>query len=518
MKRFAKNRMGRVAMFFSLMGILLPAPLANAQEEPFTTPKTKEVQKLEKGLTYTESVYGKVSGPSGYMVDAAFTEDQAEAEQLSKELTEKGYKATVKTLADRAQDDPEHGKPLGYLVRTGPFQKESDAKSEQKKLVSAGYGKSKVVYLPEDGEASTGPWAVRILEINTRQWKGSLKPVLAQGVVPGKEKLSDIAKTTHAVAGVNGGYFVMGPQDGTEGDLAGVSVINGDLISEAVKGRTSLVLNRQNQASIASVKTKLTIKGNHDTRATLDGLNRVPGLIRGCGGIGDTETVLPRHDFTCTDPDELIQYTSAFGNRTPEGPGTDVVLDRNGRVLDVRFSRGASIPFGGSVIAGTGDSADWLKEHAVAGKKLSVKKTVTADNKTLPSSAKYGVINGGPRLLKHGKVYINATKEGFHQPVDPEFYYRFGERRNPRTIAGIKPNGTLLLVTVDGKNPGYSIGMTFEEEARLMKALGAMEAVNLDGGGSTTMNVNGELVNDPSDAAGERPIGDGLLLLPSTNQ
>lgn len=128
------------------------------------------------------------------------------------------------------------------------------------------------------------------------------------------------------------------------------------------------------------------------------------------------------------------------------------------------------------------------------------------------------MINGGPRLLKHGKVYINATKEGFHQPVDPEFYYRFGERRNPRTIAGIKPNGTLLLVTVDGKNPGYSIGMTFEEEARLMKALGAMEAVNLDGGGSTTMNVNGELVNDPSDAAGERPIGDGLLLLPSTNQ
>lgn len=151
-------------------------------------------------------------------------------------------------------------------------------------------------------------------------------------------------------------------------------MINGDLISEAVKGRTSLVLNRQNQANIASVKTKLTIKGNHDTRATLDGLNRVPGLIRGCGGIGDTETVLPRHDFTCTDPDELIQYTSAFGNRTPEGPGTDVVLDRNGRVLDVRFSRGASIPFGGSVIAGTGDSADWLKEHAVAGKKLSVKR------------------------------------------------------------------------------------------------------------------------------------------------
>ncbi|MDM5201487.1 hypothetical protein QUF79_26010 [Fictibacillus enclensis] len=75
MKRFAKNRMGRVAMFISVMGILLPAPLANAQEEPFTTPKTKEVQKLEKGLTYTKSVYGKVSGPSGYMVDAAFTED-----------------------------------------------------------------------------------------------------------------------------------------------------------------------------------------------------------------------------------------------------------------------------------------------------------------------------------------------------------------------------------------------------------------------------------------------------------
>ncbi|MDN4524685.1 phosphodiester glycosidase family protein [Fictibacillus fluitans] len=514
MKRLEKNRMGRAALFFSLMGILLPAPLANAQEESFTTPKTTHVQKLEKGLTYTDSVYGKASGPSGYMVDAAFTEGRAEAERISSELKSKGYKTTVKTLADRAQDDPKRGTPLGYLVRTGPFQKDAEAKSEQKKLVSDGYNKSKVVYIPEDGEESTGPWAVRLLEID-RKWNGSLKPVLGQGIVPGKEKLSDMAKSTGAVAGVNGGYFVMGPQDGTEGDLAGVSVINGDLISEAVKGRTSLVLNRNSKASISSVKTKLIVKDSHGDKVNLDGLNRDPGLVRGCGGIDDTETVLPRHDFTCTDPDELIQYTSVFGNRAPEGSGTDVVLGRDGKVLEIRSSRGASIPLGGSVIAGTGDSADWLKEHAVPGRKLTVKKTVTADNKALPSSAKYGVVNGGPRLLKHGETYINSTKEGFHQPVDPEFYYRFGERRNPRTIAGIKPNGNLLLVTVDGKKPGYSIGMTFEEEARLMKALGAAEAVNLDGGGSTTMNVNGELVNDPSDAAGERPIGDGLLLLPS---
>ncbi len=124
-----------------------------------------------------------------------------------------------------------------------------------------------------------------------------------------------------------------------------------------------------------------------------------------------------------------------------------------------------------------------------------------------------GVVNGGPRLLRGGAIDIPAAAEGFHWEERPEFLYRFGVRRNPRTLAGVNAEGQLLLVTVGGRPPGFSVGASFVESARIMQALGAVAAVNLDGGGSTTMTIGSELVTRPSDATGERPIGDAIVLL-----
>ncbi|MDQ6751301.1 MAG: phosphodiester glycosidase family protein [Actinomycetota bacterium] len=86
-------------------------------------------------------------------------------------------------------------------------------------------------------------------------------------------------------------------------------------------------------------------------------------------------------------------------------------------------------------------------------------------------------------------------------------------RRNPRTFAGVTAGGHLLLVTADGRAPGYSNGLSFAEEAGVMRALGARDAVNLDGGGSTAMALGASLVTRPSDATGERPVGDAIVLL-----
>ena len=113
-----------------------------------------------------------------------------------------------------------------------------------------------------------------------------------------------------------------------------------------------------------------------------------------------------------------------------------------------------------------------------------------------------------------GRIDITAEAEGFDHPGDPSFYYGFGIRRNPRTIAGVTRDGRLLLVAVDGRAPGYSAGLSFSEEAAVMRALGATDATNLDGGGSTTMTIRGTVVTRPSDATGERPLGDAILLLP----
>ena len=123
-------------------------------------------------------------------------------------------------------------------------------------------------------------------------------------------------------------------------------------------------------------------------------------------------------------------------------------------------------------------------------------------------------MGGGPRLVSGGRVRVRGAAEGFAPPSEPSFYGSFVAARNPRTLAGVRADGTLLLVTVDGRQPGWSAGVTLPEAARVMRALGARDALNLDGGGSTSMTVRGRAVNRPSDPGGERAVSDALVVLP----
>jgi hypothetical protein len=97
----------------------------------------------------------------------------------------------------------------------------------------------------------------------------------------------------------------------------------------------------------------------------------------------------------------------------------------------------------------------------------------------------------------------------------------FAPVRHPRTIVGVAANGRrLLLITIDGRQPGYSVGTTNRESARVALALGATQALNLDGGGSTAMALARyrgnspmfEVVNRPSDPTGERAVGNALVI------
>ncbi|MBY6035817.1 phosphodiester glycosidase family protein [Fictibacillus nanhaiensis] len=479
----------------------------------FSNVKYRESQILQEGVTFSRLVFGKANRLDAYMVNVDFLTSYHEALKLKEKLASEGYESFIKTIKERAQDDQEQ-QPLGYLVRIGPYQDESQAKVLKDELVTKGYNDSKAVFTGEDGETTTGPWVVHVLEINPKTFKGQILPVIANDQIQGKEKLTDMSKRMNAIGGINGGYFVVGTKDGTEGDLAGVSMQDGELTSEAVNGRTSLILNERNDGSISTVHTKLNIQASDGSKQEMDGLNRVPGLIRGCGGIGDQETDKPKHDFTCTDSSELIQYSAHYGTNTPSGDGAEAIINGKGIITEIRERRGGTIPEGSTVLAGTNESARWILDHLHDGEKVKIKKKVFAEERTIPSHPGTGIINGGPRLLLDGKINIPSTAEGFHQPDNPEFFYQFGQRRHPRTIAGIKADGTILLATIDGRKTGYSVGANFIESAQLLKSLGAVEGLNLDGGGSTTMTVNKNMINTPSDATGERPVGDAILVLP----
>ena len=84
--------------------------------------------------------------------------------------------------------------------------------------------------------------------------------------------------------------------------------------------------------------------------------------------------------------------------------------------------------------------------------------------------------------------------------------------RHPRTAAGVRGDGTIVLAVVDGRQPKISVGFSIDELAGLMAELDCVEAINMDGGGSSTMVAGGRVVNSPSDAAGERAVSDALLI------
>ena len=522
--KFKGGLLSFVAALLLAVCVVLPAAAQDsgagefcAAELPLGSPSLEETRtttQVAPGVTYTRIERGEQSETDFFTVDVAFKADQSAAEAIAEELRADGYEPWIETITERAPDDPQGG-PLGYLVRVGSFTTQADADALRAELTAQGYTGLRTVYTGEDGNETTGPWVVHVLEVDPDLYDGTVTPELATEIVPGRETLTEISERTDSLAAINGGYFVIGENDGTPGDLAGISVIDGVLVSEAVDGRTSLILppGSGEGADIAALSDTITATSSDGATREVDGLNREPGLIRGCGGDGgDQPTEEPKHDFTCTDESELILFTPDFGSRTEPGVGVEAVLNPTGRVTKLRESRGGRIPRNGSVLSGTGEAADWLLAHARPGSRFTISTNISADG--APLAAGTGVVNGGPRLLSGGELDITAYQEGFVWPENPEFYYRFGVRRNPRTLAGTTAEGNLLLVAVDGRQPGYSVGATFEESALIMQALCAVEAVNLDGGGSTAMTIGEDLVNQTSDPTGERPIGDAIVLLP----
>jgi exopolysaccharide biosynthesis protein len=105
-------------------------------------------------------------------------------------------------------------------------------------------------------------------------------------------------------------------------------------------------------------------------------------------------------------------------------------------------------------------------------------------------------VNGRYRLVADGEIVVPDGSGSFFD-------------RNPRTIAGTTRDGRIVLATIDGRQ-STSVGTTMDETAAVADALGMHDAVNLDGGGSTAMSVEGELVNRPSGST-ERAVGDALV-------
>jgi hypothetical protein len=494
-------------------------------------PETHTVRELQPGVTLTTITRGsgrstdtwtvEVTIPSGSVdPDAPGTAlaPLPDAEALAARLRTAGLPARVERVTTVALADVPAG-TLGWRVRVGSFATQAAADAARLQVLAAGRTATTLFTGWDGDQPDVGTWHLQVITIDPHRFDGRLEASFGPDLF-NRETTSALARAAGATAATNAGYFVLDPASGAPGDPAGVGVYDGKLLSEPIAGRPALVL----RASARGTRiVRLRWNGHIKSKAgslVLDGIDRVPGLIRNCGGTPDDlapdgqPTGRPLHDTTCTDPDELVAFTPQYAPTTPAGPGLEAVLDRHQRVVALRSPRGGALPAGGSSVQATGSDVAPLATLANPGRRLRIQAQLLDEaGRVVRHSAGTSVVNGGPLLLHQGRADVTAAADGFVHPGDPSFFYGFVAKRNPRTFAGTDAHHRVLLVTADGRSAD-SLGLSLSEEAAVARALGMREAINLDGGGSTTAVVQGDVVNDPSDATGERPVGDALLVLP----
>ncbi|MGQ0625910.1 MAG: phosphodiester glycosidase family protein [Sporichthyaceae bacterium] len=337
-------------------------------------------------------------------------------------------------------------------------------------------------------------WNIHVLTIDPRLATGTLRstfgPSLAQ-----TETTSELTRAAGAVAGVNASFFAFGRSPSYPGMPVGLSLFGGRVLSEptSIRGEGAFVFDSVSKKVLLGALQWRAELTNRVTGAALalEILNHPPVIPPDCLAMADQRR--------CRRSGDLVAFSPDFGPRTPNGRGVEVVLDSAGCVVRSAAVRGTALLPGQSSLQATGRSSVELLALTTGGCLTRTDAVSDDRGRTLILTPTVYAVSGRFALLSRG---LNVVPSGNGSMF----------ARHPRTFAGVTTDGRIMLVTVDGRQ-STSVGTTLNETAKLARALGLRDAINLDGGGSTTMWVLGALVNRPSDGR-ERRVGDALIYVP----
>lgn len=327
-----------------------------------------------------------------------------------------------------------------------------------------------VQYIQLSRRMAFGPIRVNVIQVDPSVPGVEVRPVLAADKMGSREPVREMVARHQAIAGINGSFF---KQD--MGIPLGHLIIDEELIASSLFHRVTLGIAKDNTFRMGRfvVYGELTLPGGEVL--TLDTINQ------------------PR-----IRPDQSVLYTAHWGAFSPEVPSGFVAVQlENHRVRAVSENRPLPIPEEGYVILGPKTSMLQALMELPPQKEVAVQFFSEPDWSEVRHA-----MGGGPYLLKEKEVFVDTKAE--------QFTFLQPNVRAPRSAVGITGSGQLLMVTVDGRQAD-SVGLTLYELALLMKELGAVEAMNLDGGGSTQMVVNQQLVNTPSTNS-ETRVSNGLVV------
>jgi hypothetical protein len=331
-----------------------------------------------------------------------------------------------------------------------------------------------------------GPIAIQILRLDPARVR--LDAVLARDEVMGTETVPAIAARHGAVAAMNAGFFLQ------NGEPSGLLQVDGQLVGDTARPRGAVAISTDRRGRTALLFDIVTAKV------------RV-GVTRD----GETTWMPVAGIDTIRHRGRLMMFTPSYHVHTDTASnGIEWVV--SGAPLTVRERRhdagSTPIPREGYVLSFGGLSPPAPLDTLEAGDTVTIEREFTTRHGTPArawASAPH-VIGGAGLLVRDGEPVADWVVEDMRAGFETE--------RHPRTIIGSDADGEIWLVTVDGRQPDLSLGMSFAELQRLAERLQLTNALNLDGGGSTTMVVRGTVVNSPSDPTGPRPVSDALLVRP----
>ena len=258
----------------------------------------------------------------------------------------------------------------------------------------------------------------------------------------------------------------------------------GVLVHQPLSTRSSIGVDSSGLLHVDRVKFFGTWRGTGQRRP-LSGLNTVPKA------------------------GQVMLFTPAYGPSAPVVAGAaEAVLepfpaavpnaDLAATVAAVGTGGGTAIPPDGAVLMAAGTAATALTAETPVGTPVTVR-LILQPAWTGVTSA----LGGGPVLVRNGAAVFRSLEDFTNDQVT---------ERDARAGVGQLADGRVILVAVDGNQPGYSVGLTNFELAQTMQRLGAVTASAVDSGGSVTAAFDGRLLNQPSGPGGERPVREALLV------
>ena len=311
-----------------------------------------------------------------------------------------------------------------------------------------------------------GPVTAYVVDLNPGN-NYAIKPILSNDTIMDLEKLQSMAERNKAIAAINASYFAL------NGEILGLLKLDNQIVSTSTVVRTALGIFPDGKMIFDQIDYKGSITLPDGRSVAITGVNHERGK------------------------DDLILYNNYYDSMTGNNEyGTDYIVSKN--VITAVVRGNAVIPPGSVVLSAHGSNEKALESLKV-GDVVKINETLgPVWDKTIYA------ISAGPRLVKNNSVFLTSKIEEF--PAD------IAVGRAPRTAIGVTKDGHVLFTVVDGRQQN-SRGMTLLELALFMQEFGAVDAMNLDGGGSSEMVLKGKIMNKPSDGR-ERSVGSALIIAP----